>query len=120
MNARKYLSLWLTLPFFLAYCSSSQKKVFTSPADDMVDAAERGDEKRVAEFIAQKQDVNQKNQNSYTPLMSAAERGNLAVVNQLIAAGAKVNTLNNFSWNALMLACVGGHTEVVKAHYSPR
>lgn len=101
--------------FVISYCSSTPKKDFATPADQFVDASERGDEDLVKNLIAQGGNVNQRNGNGYTPLMSAAERGRLSIVTQLIAAGANVNLVNKFSWTALMLAAVGGHTDVAQA-----
>jgi ankyrin repeat protein len=101
------LPFLLLIPLFAIACSSSQKKKFATPSDDLVDAAERGDDKRVAELIAQGTGINKKSGTGYTALMGAAERGQLNVVNQLLAANADVNALNSFSWNALMLAAVG-------------
>ena len=111
---RKILFPVLILTSF-AYCGSSQKKTFATPSDNLVDAAENGDEKRVAELLAQGVNINQKSSAGYTPLMAAAERGQIKVVNALLAAKADVHALNKFSWNALMLACVGGHAEVAQA-----
>jgi ankyrin repeat protein len=115
MVLKTTLPLLLATALIASACLSSQKKTFSTPAAELVDAAERGDEKRVQEITSQGTNINQKNENGYTALMGAAERGQVTMVAQLIALRADVNVTNRFTWNALMLACVGGHVEVARS-----
>jgi|SRR5215213_2843807 len=60
------------------------------------------------------QDVNQTDQEGYTPLMRAAERGQVNVVRALLKRGAEVDARRPGGFTALMLAAQKGSLPVVK------
>ncbi len=82
-------------------------------ADDLADAASRGDLSAVNNFIAQGVDVNAKNTNGETALLGAAFAGHQDIVKALIAQGANVNATNNFGNTAIMNAIWQMHPDIV-------
>ena len=62
---------------------------------DIFQAAKTGNIDRVRELIAAGADVNQQNNDGWTPLHWAAYNGHQEVVQALIAAGANVNQQDN-------------------------
>ncbi len=77
-------------------------------------AASYGHTEIIKELIAAGADVNVKNNDGETALMSAAIGGRTEVVKILIIAKADVNAQDNKGETALIEAAYCGHTEVVK------
>lgn len=55
-------------------------------------------------LIEKKADINNKEDNGFTPLMLAAMRGNIQVAALLLEKGADMNAVNKFGKTALQLA----------------
>lgn len=103
------------------------KGIFKSAKSPMMDAAMKGDGRRIAGLIKGGGDVNKANSLGQTPLMFAAQFGHRAVVDYLLTKGANPNAFEGVSeveiegkfvkqgMTALMYAAQGGHTEVVKS-----
>ena len=88
------------------------------PAEDLINAAGRGDAAAVQALLAKGADVNamRSGSNDATPLIMASLNGHLDVVQALIAKGADVNAKRNSNGaTALMLASQFGHLDVVQA-----
>ena len=85
------------------------------PAEDLFDAARRGDRERVAKLLDAGVDVNAKARYDATALMFAADRGHLDVVRLLVERGADVNAADTFyKFTALGMALGSGHRDVAK------
>ncbi|MCX6774380.1 MAG: ankyrin repeat domain-containing protein [Candidatus Micrarchaeota archaeon] len=67
--------------------------------------------KTCALLIGKGVDVNAKNKNGETALMSAASRGNIRACRLLIENGAKTDVFDNNMWTAPMYAIKSGHSE---------
>src|SRR3712207_1215381 len=84
-------------------------------ADDLFDAARRGDRARVAELLDRGVDVNAKARYDATALFFAADKGHLEVVRLLVERGADVRALDTFyKFRPIDMARMNGHSEVVK------
>ena len=87
---------------------------------DLIPAIMGGESQRVAELIAQGVDVNQKNQNGFTPLMMAAIYGHTEIAKQLLDAKADVNAFisvsgaNEQNLTALYMAKANNHPEIAE------
>ena len=84
-------------------------------AQDLINAAGRGDAAPVQALIANGADVNAKDSSGLTALMWASQNGRLDVVQALIAKGADVNAKDSGGLTALMSASTYGHLDVVQA-----
>ena len=84
-------------------------------AEDLFDAARRGDRSRVAQLLDAGVDVNAKARYDMTALMFAADKGHLDVVRLLVERGADVNTADTFyKSRAIDSALNNGHRHVAK------
>ena len=84
-------------------------------AEDLFDAARRGDHARVAELIDAGVDVNARGRYEATALMFAADRGDLEIVRLLVERGADVNLADTFyKFTALGMALSNSHLNVAK------
>ena len=73
-----------------------------------------GDINKISHTI-NKDNVNDKYENGWTPLMVACICGNIEIVKLLLACeGIQVNVTNENGWTPLMVACKSGHIEFVK------
>ena len=108
----KYLLMILTLAGML---------ITTTLASSIHDAAESGDLSIVQTLINTGIDVNQKNEDGWTPLHIAASKNHREIVELLIDNGADINSTGNpsfiFTWQGgftpLHYATVNGHKEIV-------
>ena len=84
-------------------------------AEELFDAARRGDRARVAQLLEAGVDVNAKARYDATALMFAADRGHLEIVRLLVERGADVNIADTFyKFTALGMALGSGHRDVAK------
>ena len=85
------------------------------PAEELFDAARRGDRARVAQLLDAGVDVNARARYDATALFFAADKGHLEVVRLLVERGADVNLLDTFyKFRAIDMARMNNHAEVVK------
>ena len=85
------------------------------PAEELFDAARRGDRARIVQLLDAGVDVNSKARYDATALMFAADRGHLEIVRLLVERGADVNAADTFyKFTALGAALGNGHREVAK------
>lgn len=92
----------------------SCNQAWTQTADTLIQAAEKGYEKKVKSLIDSGADVNAANQFGVTPLMFAAAKGHQKVVEYLVEQGADVHAADEHGMTALMLAAEKGRQGVVK------
>jgi len=59
-------------------------------------------------------DLNEANEEKFTPLMSASGRGDLSIANYLIQRGADLNSRNDIGQTALMIAATTGKREMIE------
>ena len=90
------------------------------PAEDLINAADRGDVAVVQALLAKGVKVNAKAENGHTALMAASFHGHRALVQALLDKKAEVNAKMNNGWTALILASQEGHREVVQALLTKR
>jgi len=84
-------------------------------ADELFDAARRGDRARVAQLLDAGIDVNAKARYDATALFFAADKGHLEVVRLLVERGADVNLTDTFyKFRAIDMARMNDHADVVK------
>src|SRR5208282_1997053 len=79
------LVLWVTLAVGLASAAVA------GPAENLIDAATRGDMGAVQALLAEGADVNARTANGATALILASEEGHREVAQALLAKGADVN-----------------------------
>jgi uncharacterized protein len=90
-------------------------KVFSSPADDILKAAQAGNTARVKALLAKDPKlVNAANPKGSTPLHFASKGGYTDIVNVLIAAGANVNARNKGALTPLHVAAMVGNLKIVE------
>ncbi len=87
----------------------------SADAEDLRNAAGKGDISTVQALLAKGVDVNARGDASVRALMLASGEGHLDVVHALLAKGADVNAYNDNGWTALMYASSAGHLDVVQA-----
>lgn len=80
--------------------------------EGLLEAAEKGQAKRVQRLLSQGADVNAKNKWNITPLMSASKNGYLGIVRELVTRKAVIEDYKGNS--ALVWAAWAGHLDVVK------
>lgn len=87
---------------------------FSTQAQDIFDAARKGDVERMKALAAISSDtLNAKNENGFTPLVLAAYRNQPLAVAYLISAGIDV-TVDTPEGSALMGACFTGNREIAE------
>ena len=74
----------------------------------------QGDFETVKQLVAQGADVNARDQNGVTPLMSAASGGQTEIASFLISKGADVNSKNKSGFTPLICAAMSGNQQVVQ------
>jgi serine/threonine-protein phosphatase 6 regulatory ankyrin repeat subunit B len=82
---------------------------------NLIESARKGDTAGVKALIDKGADVNAKNKDGDTALMSASLKGHTEIVKALIEKGADVNAKDKAGWTALMSASFYGYIEIVRA-----
>lgn len=90
-SIRKTILAILMLLIFIFSTSIS-----SAMAGVLINAAESGDIDQIKRLITNGANINEKDEDGWTPLIMAAEGGNKAVVELLISKGANVNAKNNY------------------------
>ncbi len=80
----------------------------------LIIAAANGRLNNVRRIIQAGENVNARDNERWTALMTAAIQGHTQIVHELIRAGANVNARDTVGWTALMLAARWGHTQTVR------
>jgi len=78
------------------------------------EAAEAGDAKAVAGFLAKGMSANLRDADGWTPLHRAAERGRISVVRLLLEKGANVNAEDAGGYGPLAFAAMNGHAALAE------
>ncbi len=81
---------------------------------DLMEFASQGRYEEVKASIERGTDVNARDSQGRTPLMSASDKGHMKVVKLLLDGGASVNAEVDIMGTALMMAAYNGHLPVVK------
>jgi outer membrane protein assembly factor BamB len=106
------MTMFVALVFALMQSSS---RAPAPSADDLFDAARRGDVARVAELLDRGVDVNARTRYDVTALGFAADKGHLNVVTLLVDRGADINLPDRFyRMRAIDRALMNDHIEVAR------
>lgn len=97
-----------TTAYKAIYASAKGKKDFGDP---LVNAADKGDFKKVKRLISEGHDVDSLGKFRTTALMRAAYRGYTDISSFLISKGAKVNQADEQEMTPVSLAQLGGHPD---------
>jgi len=98
----------------IIYCDDCFEKIEKIAEEALMKCCHYGLLKEVKEFIKQGINVDVKNSNGLTPLLTASYYGHLDVVKELIKAGADVNAKTKSGDTALLYASEKRHLNVVK------
>ena len=79
-------------------------KIRTFPESALLDATKLGEAAKVDYFIENGFDANQRDENTWTPLMIAADLGFTDTAQVLLKSGADMNAMNESGWTALMFS----------------
>lgn len=103
-------------PLQLQFASAADITAMDSPGARFIGAASDGDKKTVESLLKSKEvDVNEKDWDELTALITASSAGNVDIVKLLIKKGADVNASDKDGITALMEASIMGHTKIVDA-----
>lgn len=101
-------------PLQLQFASSADITAMASPGARFIGAASDGDKKLVESLLKSKDvDVNERDWDELTALITAASAGHVDIVKLLIKKGADVNASDKDGITALMEASIMGHTKIV-------
>lgn len=101
-------------PLQLQFASAADITAMGSAGARFIGAASDGDKKLVQSFLKDKNaDVNVRDWDDLTALITAASAGHLDIVKILIKAGADVNASDKDGITALMEASIMGHDKIV-------
>lgn len=105
-------------PLQLQFASTADITAMSSDGARFIGAASDGDKKLVQAFLKGKDgekkiDVNERDWDDLTALITAASAGHLEIVKLLIKAGADVNLSDKDGITALMEASIMGHDKIV-------
>jgi serine/threonine-protein phosphatase 6 regulatory ankyrin repeat subunit B len=102
-------------PLTLQFASAADIEAMSSPGARLIGAASDGDKKTVQRLIKEEKiDVNVRDWDEMTPLISASSAGHLEVVKLLIKEGADVNAKDKDGITALMEAGITGRIKIVE------
>jgi ankyrin repeat protein len=101
-------------PLQLQFASSADITAMSSNGARFIGAASDGDKKIVQSFLKGKEvDVNERDWDDLTALITASSAGHLDIVKILLKAGADVNASDKDGITALMEASIMGHEKIV-------
>lgn len=101
-------------PLQLQFASAADITAMGSPGARFIGAASDGEKKIVESLLKSKEvDVNEKDWDELTALITAASAGHADIVKLLIKKGADVNLSDKDGITALMEASIMGHTKIV-------
>ena len=101
-------------PLQLQFASAGDITAMGSPGARFIGAASDGEKKLVESLLKSKEvDVNEKDWDELTALITAASAGHADIVKLLIKKGADVNASDKDGITALMEASIMGHTKIV-------
>ncbi len=83
-------------------------------ADDIIEAAERGDIEAVKELISAGVNLDKQDNGGNTALIWASYNNHIEIVKELIKAGAHLDKVNDDGNTALLLASIYNNIEIVK------
>lgn len=86
----------------------------SSPNDDLLAAASKGDLAGVNGALGEKADVNARGEYGDAALNLAAQRGHVEIVQRLLESGADLENLGGADMTPIMNAAVSGHAAVVR------
>mmetsp|Transcript_12279 Transcript_12279/g.17873 ORF Transcript_12279/g.17873 Transcript_12279/m.17873 type:complete len:905 (+) Transcript_12279:111-2825(+) len=103
-------------PLQLQFASTADITAMSSNGARFIGAASDGDKKLVQSFLKGKEvDVNEKDWDDLTALITAASAGHMDIVKVLLKAGADVNASDKDGITALMEASIMGHDKIVSS-----
>lgn len=103
-------------PLQLQFASTADITAMSSNGARFIGAASDGDKKLVQSFLKNKEvNVNEKDWDDLTALITAASAGHLDIAKILLKAGADVNANDKDGITALMEASIMGHDKIVNA-----
>ena len=103
-------------PLQLQFASTADITAMNSAGARFIGAASDGDKKLVNSYLKGKEvDVNERDWDDLTALITASSAGHLDIVKILLKAGADVNAVDKDGITALMEASIMGHEKVVNA-----
>ncbi len=101
-------------PLQLQFASAADITAMASPGARFIGAASDGDKKLVESLLKSKEvDVNERDWDELTALITSASAGHVDIVKLLIKNGADVNASDKDGITALMEASIMGHTKIV-------
>jgi len=101
-------------PLQLQFASTADITAMSSAGARFIGAASDGDKKQVQSFLKSKEvDVNERDWDDLTALITAASAGHLEIVKILLKAGADVDSSDKDGITALMEASIMGHEKIV-------
>ena len=101
-------------PEFLDRFSGGSVAPASAPVGDLMEAARLGDTDTARLLIDAGADVNARDNNGWTALMSAVWEGHTDTARLLIRADADVNASRDNGWTALIHAAYKGHTDIAR------
>jgi ankyrin repeat protein len=87
---------------------------FIDRRDNLINATRNLDYNRVKIFVTAGADLNEKDNNGFTPLIIASYYGNAPIVKYLCENGANLNIQDNDGWTALIYASYYQFEDVVQ------
>lgn len=101
-------------PLQLQFASTADITAMSSAGARFIGAASDGDKKLVQSFLKSNEvDVNERDWDDLTALITAASAGHMDIVKMLLKAGADVNASDKDGITALMEASIMGHDKIV-------
>lgn len=114
-NRKPLVLTALLLTLLSAFLAASSLAEGRSKSRDLLQAAHRGETKKVERLLKSNADVNTgRPGEGSTALILACTKGHKTVVRLLLKNGAKVNATNVNGWTALMGAAANGHVAIAK------
>jgi len=112
-SAGKLFSLTLIILTLSLIISPANSQVNIN--DGLVQAAYKGEIRKIRSLIAKGADIHQTDHKGKTALIASSTQGHLDIVEILLSKGADVNFQPKKGLNSLMLSSLKGHKEIVDA-----